>query len=122
MKRLSKLSQMIVLAGLLFSPAEGICLLPFPHVAFDAETRNSSIEAGTFRYQKSIRRIEKDRGERTGKVSDRDSTNSGSGYPASDKFLFRLAYAVGIAVDLGTTPSVKRHFLSAHKTRPPPLS
>ena len=113
---------MIVLAGLLFSPAEGICLLPFPHVALDAETSNSSIEAGTFRYQNSIRRIEKDRGERAGKVSDRDSTDSGSGYSASDKFLFRPAYAVGIAIDLGATPFVKRHFLSAHKTRPPPLS
>lgn len=122
MKRLSRLSLMIVVAGLLFSPAEGICLLPFPHVALDAETHDSSVEAGTFRYQKSIRRIEKDPGERTGKVSDRDSTDSGSGYPASDRFLFRLAYAVGIAVDLGTTPFVKSHFLSAHNTRPPPLA
>ena len=122
MKRLSRLSQIIVLAGLLFSPAEGICLLPFPHAALDAETHESSIESGPLQYQKSIRRIEKDPGERTGKVCDRESTDSGSGYPASDRFRFRLAYAVGIAVDLGTTPFVKSHILSAHNTRPPPLA
>jgi len=122
MKRLSRLTQIIVLAGLLFSPAEGICLLPFPHVALDAETHDSSIESGTFRYQKSIRRMEKDPGERTGKVSERESADSGPGYPASDRFLFRLAYKIGIEVDLGTLPFVKSHFLSAHNTRPPPLA
>ena len=113
---------MIVVAGLLFSPAEGICLLPFPHATLDAGTHDTSIEAGTFRFQKSIRRFEKDPGERTGKVSERDSIDSGSGYPASDRFLLRLAYAAGIAVDLSTTPFVKNHFLTAHNTRPPPLA
>ncbi|HJS52805.1 MAG TPA: hypothetical protein VJ781_12965 [Pyrinomonadaceae bacterium] len=46
-----------ILAGLLFSPAEGICLLPFPQGTSDVETRDVSLGNDAIGYQKSLRRI-----------------------------------------------------------------
>jgi len=47
-----------ILAGLLFSPAEGIYLLPFPASLF-GQTRGVSLN-NAYGYQKSVRRIERD--------------------------------------------------------------
>jgi hypothetical protein len=53
-----RISLWLILSGLLFSPAEGVCLLPFP-----SEVNESEYEANTgiVRYQESVFRIEKPR-------------------------------------------------------------
>ena len=58
---LLRLSLGLILSGLLFSPAEGVCLLPFttdkPESEYQANT-------GNIRYQESVFRIEKSRNDR----------------------------------------------------------
>ena len=51
----------LILSGLLFSPAEGICLLPFPSDDRGNLERESNLRSGAQRYQESICRAEKGR-------------------------------------------------------------
>jgi hypothetical protein len=54
MDHISRISLLLILAGLLFSPAEGVCLLPF-HGPTAGDNSNRSLTKGQSRYQAAIK-------------------------------------------------------------------
>jgi hypothetical protein len=54
MDHIRRIGLLLILAGLLFSPAEGICLLPIRGPAA-GEASNNSVAKGEYRYQAAIK-------------------------------------------------------------------
>ena len=75
-----RISLSIVLSGLLFSPAEGVCLLPLPADMPDTEYEANT---GTVRYLESIFRIEKPG---NGVVTTQRSEKQSTPFVVSDSF------------------------------------
>src|SRR5687767_8139696 len=123
MRSLFRFSLWIILSGLLFSPAEGVCLLPFPHAAFDNETCDPSVNSSVIRYQPSVRRIGKDAEDSSGirrhEAPPQSSVATGFALKTSPR---RLESVVSGFTGFDACQSINKDLQSGLKTRPPPLA